>query len=78
MQCAGAALAAGVGLPGRGGGFLLGFAMPRIKDHRPEDYLFRTMGGSRTHEGTVVLEKTPQSPLASKEIKPVNLKGNQP
>ena len=27
---------------------------------------------------TVVLEKTPQSPLDSKEIKPVNLKGNQP
>ena len=27
---------------------------------------------------TVVLEKTPESPLASKEIKPVNLKGNQP
>ena len=36
------------------------------------------MAGSRTQEGTVVLEKTPQSPLASKEIKPVNLKGNQP
>ena len=28
--------------------------------------------------GTVVLEKTPESPLDSKEIKPVNLKGNQP
>ena len=27
---------------------------------------------------TVVLEKTPESPLASKEIKWVNLKGNQP
>ena len=27
---------------------------------------------------TVVLEKTPQSPLNSKEIKPVNLKGNEP
>ena len=26
----------------------------------------------------MVLEKTPQSPLDSKEIKPVNLKGNQP
>ena len=26
---------------------------------------------------TVVLEKTPESPLNSKEIKPVNLKGNQ-
>ena len=26
---------------------------------------------------TVVLEKTPESPLDSKEIKPVNLKGNQ-
>ena len=26
----------------------------------------------------VVLEKTPESPLGSKEIKPVNLKGNQP
>jgi len=26
----------------------------------------------------VVLEKTLESPLASKEIKPVNLKGNQP
>ena len=25
-----------------------------------------------------VLEKTPESPLDSKEIKPVNLKGNQP
>ena len=27
---------------------------------------------------TVVLEKTPESPLDSKEITPVNLKGNQP
>ena len=27
---------------------------------------------------TAVLEKTPQSPLDSKEIKPVNLKGDQP
>ena len=27
---------------------------------------------------TVVLEKTPESPLGSKEIKSVNLKGNQP
>ena len=27
---------------------------------------------------TVVVEKTPESPLESKEIKPVNLKGNQP
>ena len=26
---------------------------------------------------TVVLEKTPESPLASKEIKPVHSKGNQ-
>jgi len=26
----------------------------------------------------VVLEKTPESPLDSKEIKPVNPKGNQP
>ena len=25
-----------------------------------------------------MLEKTPESPLNSKEIKPVNLKGNQP
>ena len=25
-----------------------------------------------------MLEKTPESPLSSKEIKPVNLKGNQP
>ena len=28
--------------------------------------------------GTVVLEKTPESPLDSKEIKPVNLKGDEP
>ena len=27
---------------------------------------------------TVVLEKIPESPLDSKEIKPVYLKGNQP
>ena len=26
----------------------------------------------------MVLEKTPESPLDSKDIKPVNLKGNQP
>ena len=26
----------------------------------------------------IVLEKIPESPLDSKEIKPVNLKGNQP
>ena len=41
-------------------------------DHKeswaPKNWCFRT----------VVLEKTPQSPLDSKEIKPVNLKGNQP
>ena len=28
--------------------------------------------------GSVVLEKTPESPLDSKKIKPVNAKGNQP
>ena len=27
---------------------------------------------------TVVLQKTPESPLDCKEIKPINLKGNQP
>ena len=27
--------------------------------------------------GPVVMEKTPESPLDSKEIKPVNLKGDQ-
>ena len=27
---------------------------------------------------TVVLKKAPESPLDSKEVKPVNLKGNQP
>ena len=27
---------------------------------------------------TIVLKKTPESPLNSKEIKAVNLKGNQP
>ena len=27
---------------------------------------------------TMVLEKTPESPLDSKEIKPVNFKGDQP
>ena len=27
---------------------------------------------------TAVLEKTPENPLDSKEIKPINLKGNQP
>ena len=27
---------------------------------------------------TVVLEKTPDNPMDSKEIKPVNLKGDQP
>ena len=30
------------------------------------------------YQRTVVLEKTPESPLDSKEIKPVNPKGNQP
>ena len=30
------------------------------------------------HQRTVVLKKTPESPLGSKEIKPVNLKGDQP
>ena len=29
------------------------------------------------HQRTVVLEKTPESPLESKEIKRVNLKGDQ-
>ena len=28
--------------------------------------------------GTAMLEKTPESPLGSKEIKPVNSKGNRP
>ena len=32
----------------------------------------------RTDAFTVVLEKTHESPLDSKEIKPVNPKGNQP
>ena len=32
----------------------------------------------RTDVQTVVLEKTPESSLDSKEIKPVNLKGDQP
>ena len=27
---------------------------------------------------SVVLEKTPESPLDSKEVKPVNFKGDQP
>ena len=31
-----------------------------------------------TAAATVVLEKTPESPLDSKEIKPISLKGNQP
>ena len=35
---------------------------------KPENWCLRT----------VVLEKTPESPLNSKKIKPVNLKGNQP
>ena len=30
------------------------------------------------HQRTVVLEKTPESPLDSKEIKPAHLKGNEP
>ena len=30
------------------------------------------------HQRTVVLKKTPESPLGSKEIKLVNPKGNQP
>ena len=30
------------------------------------------------HQRTVVLEKTPESPLDSKEIKPANPKENQP
>ena len=31
-----------------------------------------------SHLWTVVLEKTPESPLDSEDIKPVNLKGDQP
>ena len=34
-------------------------------------------GCANQWEGTVVLEKTPESPLDSKEIKPVHPKGNQ-
>ena len=41
---------------------------------------FDTFMGYRYHLffWAVVLEKTPESPLVSKEIKPVNLKGCQP
>ena len=40
--------------------------------------LQRRQSAEELHLWTVVLEKTPESPLDSKEIKPVNLKGNQP
>ena len=41
-------------------------------------WTIRKAESQRTDAFKLVLEKTPASPLDSKEIKPVNLKGNQP
>ena len=42
----------------------------------PHSRVFMALFGSNWCFQTVVLEKTPESPLDSKQIKPVNLKGN--
>ena len=49
------------------GGYIRVQELERKEGRVPKNRCFRT----------VVLEKTPESPLDSKEIKPVNLKGNQ-
>ena len=46
--------------------------------HGCESWALRKAEHSETCFLTVVLEKTLESPLDSKEIKPVNPKGNQP
>ena len=43
-----------------------------------ESWTIRKAEHQRIDAFKLVLEKTPESPLDSKEIKPVNLKGNQP
>ena len=43
-----------------------------------ETWTIRKAEHQRIDAFKLVLEKTPESPLDSKEIKPVNLKGNQP
>ena len=55
----------GYGLPG---GHIWLWDLDHKEGRMPKNWCLRT----------VVLEKTPQSPLDSNEIKPVNLKGNQP
>ena len=50
------------------GGYIQVQELERKEGRVPKNRCFRT----------VVLEKTPESPLDSKEIKPVNLKGDQP
>ena len=49
-------------------GHILLWEVDQKEDRAPKNWCFRT----------VVLDKTVESPLNSKEIKPVNLKGNQP
>ena len=55
----------GYGLPS---GHIRLWDLDRKEGRMPKNWCLRT----------VVLEKTPQSPLDSEEIKPVNLRGNQP
>ena len=55
----------GNGLPN---GHIWLWELDSIESRMPKNWCFRT----------VVLEKTPESTLDSKEIKPVNLKGDQP
>ena len=55
----------GYGLPS---GHIQLWELDGKEDRMPKNWCFQT----------VVLEKTPESPLDSKEIKPVNLQGDQP
>ena len=49
-----------------------------VVTHVCENWTVKKAERQRIDEFTLVLEKTPESPLDKKEIKPVNLKGNQP
>ena len=55
----------GYGLPS---GNIWLWELDRKEGRTPQNWYLRTM----------MLEKTPENPLDSKEIKPINLKGNQP
>ena len=56
---------------------LLAMVFP-VVTHSCESWTVKKAERQKIGAFELVLEKTPESPLDSKEIKPVNLKGDQP